>query len=158
MSSARLVPPLHSVTMLPAGPPFRLAHAKKGAAREGVRFETRLFRFLAGLFPPPFTVLHGPWLEYRHGEGKAYCQPDIVISHPHFAPVVVEAKLSQKPGAYGKLARLYGPLVSWLYRRTAVLIQAYRNTTGLGPGSHLRNPLDWPFASTVVPHSYQYIK
>lgn len=89
------------------------ANSRSKAA--GLRYEHNLNKALAN--SPHCLAVHNPAFQYEFAETNraAFCIPDFVLSgldflHPG-AVVILESKLTYKPGAAEKLIDLYAPVV-----------------------------------------------
>jgi hypothetical protein len=103
-----------------------------GRKLQGLKYEANVAKVLKRLYSE-CEVMHGPWIKYLNGPKDCkvkWAQPDVVIVPKRGPIVIVECKLTWRPGASEKLERLYGPLIKRLYpRRKVVLVQVCKNLT-----------------------------
>lgn len=91
------------------------------AQHAGNRYETKVHRYLYGLFPDQY--LPAPWVRFHsQGQRRRWAEPDgLVIDIREGTIAIVEAKLSHTLDAWFQLRRLYEPLIrhifghSWSY-------------------------------------------
>jgi hypothetical protein len=84
------------------------------AAREGLRFERKVFSELRKALPDKgFLVERNPWFRYRKPDGtEHFCSPDILVTVREDGYIaIVEVKLSWVPNVLDKVRNLYCPVV-----------------------------------------------
>ena len=106
-------------------PPYFEKTPKSGSQLQGLAYERRVYEYLESLLQD-HEVLHGPWFRYYDkftGQRGSIAQPDIIVVPPDPAlPLsLIECKLCYKPEADQKLARLYKPLVQYVYPGRRIL-------------------------------------
>lgn len=91
----------------------RRPRGSSAAQKSGLRYQRQVCDELRVQFGGA-AVLVGPWLEYRLGLERRYCQPDAIVLHRDLI-FVFEVKLSSTTDAWWQLRHLYGPVVQKLY-------------------------------------------
>jgi len=116
--------------------------------RRGVNYEKRVVRDLVGLLDPSATLIHGQWLYV----GKSFCQPDIIILRPKAPTLIIEVKLSHRPGAKKKLFDVYLPAVIEAFPGPVACAQVFRNLNRGNPDS-----CDLEYLLSMTTHRYAEI-
>ena len=98
----------------------RRPRGSSAAQKSGLRYQRQVCDELRVQFGSA-AVLVGPWLEYRLGIERRYCQPDAIVSHRDLV-FVFEVKLSSTTDAWWQLRHLYGPVVQKLYPSSRLVL------------------------------------
>ena len=93
--------------------PWPKARGNTAAQKAGIAYERACARWFKKSGVPARA---GVWLHYREAEGKpAWAGPDFVILEGRLAPMIVECKLTFRPGAIEQMENLYLPLAESLW-------------------------------------------
>ena len=131
--------------------PFPKAKGHSIPQREGLRYERRLCRYLAGAG----ELLAGQWIEYEDRSGTGWAQMDALLIFPD-RTLVFEAKRTWTPDAQEKLHYLYGPLVRAVWQRPTRLIQVCKHLRP-GVGSNVVFSLDEVVRVPTPGHQGDYL-
>lgn len=110
-------------------PPFIHEGKVKGKFRAGLVYEKKVADYLEIMYPN--RIRHGQWFTFEDAKGKGWCQTDVLILPVKDEPlVIVEVKLTHKPGAKHKLKSLYQPIVCSIWPDHKVIrVQVCKNLT-----------------------------
>ena len=106
--------------------PFKPGKAK-GSAKEGLRFQAKVHKALAGMRPAG-ELLDSPWFKYHDSLGSHWAQPDSVVLLAD-RTIVVESKLSLRrlDTALAQLYRLYIPILWTVFEKPVFPIVAFKH-------------------------------
>ena len=85
------------------------------AMLQGLRFEKNIKNFLSEAYDERAKVLPGQWFEFEDIRGRGFAQPDVILLPPQGHLLIVEVKLTWRPGVERKLRRFYGPLCEQIW-------------------------------------------
>lgn len=96
-------------------PPFTKNNKLKGLPAAGLRFQTKVDKYLSARMGDEFYP--SPWYRFTDSNGTGMCSPDfLIIPEELDLPIVVgECKLTVTPNARKELENLYLPIVRFLY-------------------------------------------
>lgn len=144
----KIVLPIEGVVPLDSLP-FRFAGdvrgTNKAAKAAGLVYERKVQKELETRLG--IEGVSNQWFRFHDRKGSEFCQPDWygVITSPTGAKVLlVEIKLSQKPGAYVKLQRLYKPILEKFLSLPVITLQVFRNINFTPEGLLLKCPSQIP--------------
>ncbi len=125
----RAVHDLKWASTLDTKPPFIKEDKAKGKRRAGLVYERKVANYLEALYPE--RVRHGQWFTFEDKRGKGWCQTDILVMPEDTEPlVIVEVKLTYKPGAKHKLKSFYQPVVRNVWPVPRIIrVQVCKNLT-----------------------------
>jgi hypothetical protein len=83
------------------------------AQKRGLKYQAKVEKELLQLFPG--RVIPRPWFRYKQDWVVKRCEPDLLLETDS-GICVVEVKYSTIPEAWGKLNKVYGPVVKQAYR------------------------------------------
>tara|TARA_R110000744_G_scaffold11669_5_gene35382 strand:- start:15408 stop:15935 length:528 start_codon:yes stop_codon:yes gene_type:complete len=120
------------VSALDTKPPFARdvwEQKMKGKRRAGVVYEKKVADYLEIMYPN--RMRHGQWFHFEDDRGTGWCQTDILILPETDEPlVIIEVKLTHKPGAKHKLKSLYQPIVHKVWPSHRIIrVQVCKNLT-----------------------------
>ena len=92
---------------------------QNSAMLQGLRFEHKIKDFLSDRYSDKAELLKGQWFQFEDIRGRGFAQPDIILFPQEFVTndplIIVEVKLTWRPGVERKLRRFYGPLCQQIW-------------------------------------------
>lgn len=118
---------VHKAYISRTPPPFIRQRKYTGRRAQGIRYEKKVHRHLAELFPDSY--LASPWIHFLADGKWRWCQPDgLVIDLDNGRIICVEVKYSHTAEAWWQVERLYLPVLRhcfdpaiWAFERCEVV-------------------------------------
>lgn len=108
----------------------------RGSQAQGVAFQNRIGRFLAGQIDAKRLegqLFSDLWFMFEDANGEGFAQPDHFLLQPEQI-ILFECKLSQNSTAWPQMEYLYKPLLAHMFKRPVLGVQAFHRMKHEEPG------------------------